>query len=147
MQEESEAVFVHLRALGKRERLADKAGQSLPERVVEAFNMAGLPFAFSGRPVMPCGNHVVVGAPQVGIGSFVSVAFGQSLPQLPTCPLAAVADGTGDNLAGAPALSQPYPMHFSPAAHKRPEFVEFQNVAFLSRQDSEGQLRQASGFF
>ncbi len=74
MQEESEAVFVHGGTFRERERLADKAGQSLPERadkagqslperVVEAFNMAGLPFAFSGRPVMPLRNHALVSAP------------------------------------------------------------------------------------
>lgn len=71
---------MHPRTLGEGECPANKAGQSLAQRVIETLNVTGLPFIFAARPVMPLWDNRVMSAPQVGVSAPGPVAFGQSPP-------------------------------------------------------------------
>ena len=94
---------MHLVALAERERLSREASQSLSQRVVEPFDVVGLTFLFTDRPVMPDRNYGFVGVPEVGVSSSCAVAFGQAAPKDAAGHLASVSDGKSDNLAGAAA--------------------------------------------
>ena len=67
MQEQAQAVVVHLIRLRERERPAHKPRQPLTQNVVEALNMTRLPCTFASWPMLSLRQNFGVGRPKVGI--------------------------------------------------------------------------------
>ena len=81
MEKQQQTGFVHRVRLGKRQRLADKAAQSLPQNIVEPLNVAGLPVTLARRLMLLFGQHLGVGFPEVGEQHTLLIPLGDALPQ------------------------------------------------------------------
>ena len=68
------------------------------------------------------------------------------LPEQEAGLLAPVADGVGDDLTGAAAQRQPYLSLVLASCDERPEFVEFQHISELGRDQRRRERRQLAGF-
>lgn len=89
----------------ERERLSHKPSHALTDDVVEAFNMASLPLTFARGLMLLIRQHLLVGFPKVAVKQAALVPLRNALPQKRTGRFAAVANGIGNNLPGAAALS------------------------------------------
>lgn len=147
MEEQQQIIFMHGVRLRKRERLADKAAQSLSERVVETLNMAGLPIAFARRTMLCFWQHFGVSLPEIREHHTPLVSLGHTLPHQAAGGFNSVADGIGHNLARSPALSKPHPSLVSSVMDERPHLVHLQHVFLLSLDQCLLERWPCRGFF
>ena len=123
---------------------AHQTAGSRPQGAEPTLDVAGLACFFAAAAVDVFGEGGGVSIPEVAASSSTSVAFRQRSPQITGALLAPVTQGPGDDLAGAAAQGHPEPELAGFAAHKAPEFVEFEHVAVFSGQERvhEGGLRR-----
>src|SRR5438067_5304779 len=134
-EEDSQPEFMHIEVLGEGESLAHEPADTLPGRAEEAFGVAGLPSLFGAAAVRACWKHRFIRKPKVAACRSAEVVRRQSSSQPAGALLRAVAEHVGDHLAGASAERDPEPaLAFFLAAHKAPELIEFQHVAFSGGQ-------------
>ncbi len=147
MDEQAQGEFVHLLALGKRERLAHEAAQTLAQGVVPTLDAAGLTRAFAGAAMRALRKHFGVSQPEVAAGGTTAVAGRDTLTQRASAGCRAVTDEVGDHLAGLPTQSDPDPADVEFGAAEAEEFIQFQHVARLGGQKRFAQRRETRGFF
>ena len=147
VDEQQQADLVHLAALTERERLAHEPRQALPQHVVPALQVVGLPALLAAGAVLLLGNHFAVGVPEVGVAQQAPEGGRDTLPQPPAGPLAPVAHGERDDLPGPPTQREPDLPLVGTVRDERPQFVKFQHVAFSRRAQCPAQGRQRPGFF
>jgi hypothetical protein len=138
---------VHEAAFAEGERLTDESCQPLSQRVVEPLDVIGFSFVLVDRPVMPFGNHCKIGFPEVGVGSFITIAFGYPAPEQLAGHFASIAQRVSDYLPRSAAKRQPEPHLIALGRNKRPEFIQFQNIATLRGQNRIRKVRQRRCFF
>ncbi len=103
-------------------------------------NMTRLTVSLAGGLMLAFGQNVGIRRPEIGEQQANLVGIRDTLPQQVTGGFASAANGVGNNLAGAAALSQPNPPLVLAPRHERPEFVHLQHVIGLGR--SEGRRQQ-----
>ncbi len=111
MDEEFEGNRVKLIGLGEREGLTNKACEALPQGVVPALDMRGLPGLLAHGVVVACQGtkDLLLCLPEVTEGRAVAVRGGNPTPQAPTTLLAAVTDEVGHHLPRAATQGYPDP--------------------------------------
>ena len=109
VQEQSQAVVVHLLGFRERKRLPHKPCQTLAQDVVEPLAMTGLARAFAGRSMLLLGQHLGISRPEVGVQEASLVILRDTLPQQAARCFASAADDISDDLACPAALGQPDP--------------------------------------
>jgi hypothetical protein len=111
MDEEFEGNLVKLVGLGERECLADEAREALPQGVVPALDMRGVPrlLAHSLMVAAQGAKDLRVRLLEVAEGGTVAVRGRNPAPQAPTTLLAAVPDEVGHHLPRAPTERYPDP--------------------------------------
>ena len=108
MKKESRTKLMHHVGPGKRQSLADEASQPLSQGVVPALDVSRLTGFFATGSMLFVGDDLVVGLPEIRVAMTRSISSRDRFPQLPTGLLTAVADDTGDHLAGRPAERDPH---------------------------------------
>ena len=132
---------------GKRQRLANISPDTLPERVVPAFDMRRFPRLFADAPMRFTGKHLRVGVPEIAETHASSVRRGNPTPQPSTRAGAPVANHEGDDLARPAAQDHPEPPFPGPLPHKRPNVIEFQHILWGRRCQRRLQRWQGPDFF
>lgn len=87
----------------KRQRLSYQAGKTLPQRVVEALDVVGLPAAFADRRMLIRRQDNRIGFPQVMKAVGGPIGGGNGVPKALASFETAVANGIGDDLTGTTA--------------------------------------------
>ena len=112
--------------LGKRQRVAHQPGHALPQRVVEAFDVIGLPRQLADRCVVRHWNHLriydILSWVKCGV---VTVRLRNLRPQLLGTRVAAIAHVEGDDLAGLGIHGDPHPLLIGFRLHKTGQFIGF----------------------
>ena len=124
---------------GKRQRFANISPDTLPERVVPAFDMRRFPRLFADAPMRFTGKHLRVGVPEIAETHASSVRRGNPTPQPSTRAGAPVANREGDDVACPAAQDHPEPPFPCPRSHKRPDFIQLQHII---REDGGQRLLQ-----
>ena len=128
MQEQPQAIIMHHIVFRERKCPSDKASQSLPQNIIEAFDMAGLAVTFACCSVLLWWQYSGISGPKVRVKETRLILLWDTLPQQLARRFVATADDISHNLACSAALSEPDPAFILAAKDKRPEFVEFQYV-------------------
>ncbi len=110
--------MIHIR-LGKRQGLADKTRQSLPQGIIPTFRVGGLTAFFANAVLFTSIKHLLVGRPEVAEDA-AAIGFWNLIPQTAASFDTAVANHKGDNLPGAATNSGPQPAFLRLFQHKRP---------------------------
>jgi len=118
-------------SFGKRQRFADRATDTLPKRVVPAFDRSGFARRFADAAVRFNRKHGGIGVPEIAETGAGPIVLGNPMPEPPTRPYAVIANDTGDDLARPPTQDRPQPAFPRPLADKRPDFIDFQLVIRL----------------
>ena len=121
---------------GERQSLTDKARQPLSQRVVPTFHVGRLATLFAYATVGGRWDNLLVRLPEITEGQTPFILVRDLVPQAATGLLAAVPDDKSDNLAGTPTNGGPQPAFLTLFQHKRPEFIQFQDIIRLSWQES-----------
>lgn len=103
MNEQAQAVEVHLVAFGKGERFANKAPHALPQSIVPSLHMVGLAAVFANGFMLLVGQHFLIRFPKVTVECGWTITQGNRLPQQAAGLLATVANHEGHDLTGAAA--------------------------------------------
>ena len=139
---------MHLVGFAERHGLTRQPHQSLPQRVVEALDVAGLTVAFAScDDVLLRRQHDSVGFPEVGVDQALLLNIKNTLPELATSRLGAVSDCIRHDLASAAAQGEPHPAFVFAPCDKRPELIAFQAVARLGRSKRGAEFSQLADFF
>ena len=93
MEEEAQTNFMHLLTLGKREGLAHKTRQALPQGVVPALDVVGLSRFFAPRAMLLLGQHGGIAVPKVALQQAAFVSRWNPAPQHATGRFTAVTQG------------------------------------------------------
>ena len=102
MNKEFDGGFVHRVDFGKGQSAPHQARQSLAQRVVEAFDVAGFALSLTGAVLF--GRHnALIGFPEVAVAQAAFVAGRNALPQQPTSLNAARTQSVSHDLTGAAA--------------------------------------------
>ena len=112
--------------LGKRQGFPHKRAESLPQRVVPALAVRGVPVAFAAHWVLGSGQDGSIGIPEVGVTGRRAPRQGNLFPEVPAAFFAAISSTASDNLTSRSAQRYPHPGGPLFGAHKRPELVPFQ---------------------
>ena len=107
MDEKPDGQFVHFFGLGKGERFAREARESLAQGAVESFDVIGLPIAFAARSVLRWRHDGRVCAPVVGVDGQRLPSGRQRRPELARRVLIASAEPVGQNAPRAATKRQP----------------------------------------
>ena len=73
MHEQAQGDFMHPRAFGKGERLANKAAERLTQGTVPAFDMTGLAGFFAAQAMGTSWEDLLVGQPEVAPGRAAAI--------------------------------------------------------------------------
>ena len=147
MNEQAQGNFVHPLALGEGQSLANKASETLTQRVVPTLNAASLARAFASAAAGAPWEHFVVGQPEVAAGGAAAVRGRVALTQSAGTVGRSVAHEVRPGLAGLPTQSNPDPAGVELAAHEAPEFSELEHAARLGGQKRLAQRRETFDFF
>src|SRR5215211_4141141 len=129
---------------GKCQRLTSEASQVLTQGVVPALLMCRLPRVFAHLLVSIDRKHGSISTPEVPEGATATVIRRNGVPQALTGGFTVIAHYPGDNLACAPTQDCPHPAFVPSSRHERPQFIDFQHIFGLSRQQAFPQGRQLS---
>ena len=89
VDESPDSADVIVEFFGEGKRFPHQPRAALPERVVEALDVVGLPRIFADLMQLVSIENRFVGVPEVGVGFCVQVTLGQTLPQTDSPILAA----------------------------------------------------------
>ena len=93
--------------------------------------MIGLSFTFSHALVGLGREDELISIPQITETLTTFITGRDPLPQKLASLLASITNGISNNLAGATAHGYPYPTFLPVFPHKRPHFVDFENILRL----------------
>jgi hypothetical protein len=125
--------------LGGRSRPADIPGQLLAQSPEESFHVGHLTTGLSDLPVAGVARkHWAIGLPEVAEASALTVFLRNPAPEPSTGSGRTVSDHKCHDLPGSPAQSNPQPPFIRPLSDIRPAFIEFKDIAFLSRPEPFG---------
>ena len=93
--------------------------------------MISLPFTFSDALVCIGWENELISVPQITETLATFIIGRNLLPEKLTSLVAAITDGISNNLAGATAHRCPNPAFLPVFQHKRPHFVDFENILRL----------------
>ena len=133
MDEQAQSHGVHAHALGEGEWLAHEASESLAQRVVPAFDVAGLALAFTGAAMGSARKDLVVGQPEVAPRGAAAAVRRDAFTQRTGTLGGTIPDAEGHDLAGLAAERDPDPTCLCLGADKAPTLVQFQHIARLGR--------------
>jgi len=120
----------------ERQRLPHQAADPLPERVVQALDMACLAAFLAYRTLPFRRQHAGVRIPAIaGTDRTLAIHGGQRLPALVRGCFITSSDCDPDHVARVTVTGQPHPRFVACMAHKRPAFVtcDGQPAFFLDR--------------
>ena len=126
MKKEEQTGLVHDHRRGKRQRHADKAGQTLPQRVLPPLHMGGFSGLFAHRRVLLLRDDRLVCRPKVREALSLAVGRWNGLPQPLARLFTPVPHRIGDHLPCLATQGNPHPDLPGLFEHKRPQFVQFQ---------------------
>jgi len=112
--------IVELDIFRKHQRFTDKPRQALPQGVVPAFGMRGLPCFFTHRLVI-FPKNALVGLPKITEGVCRLVGFWDGFPEFAATFGSSAACKPRNGLAGAAAGCRPHPAGIGLALGKRPQ--------------------------
>ena len=129
--------------LGKGQGLADVASQPLTQGVVPAFHVGGLATFLTHTAMRVLGKNLLVGFPEIAEGLTPLVLIRKLVPQALAGFLTTVSDHEGHNLARPATNGCPQPAFSVFFQHERPEFIQFEHIAWLGWQ--QGVLDMGQG--
>ena len=147
MQEQHQAFLVHPFGFAETERLTHKPAQPLTKRVVKALDRVCLAAAFSPRAMLCFGQDRKIRLVKVGINELATILFRHPTPKDATRFCAAIPDSGSNNLTGTKGKDKPYPTLIRLTSHETPEFIRFEAIAFLGRNQGGFEWRKAICFF
>ena len=103
----------------------------MSQSVIPTFHVIGLPFTFSDALVCIGWKNELISVPQITETLATFIIGRDPLPEQLTSLVAAITDGISNNLAGATAHGCPNPAFLPVVQHKRPHFVDFENILRL----------------
>ena len=117
--------------LGKRHCLAYKSSIRLSQSVIPTFHVIGLPFTFSDALVCIGWKDELISLPQITETLATFILSRDPLPEKLTSLVTTITNGISNNLAGTTAHRCPNPAFLPVFQHKRPHFVQFENILRL----------------
>ena len=145
MNEKSQTGFMHTLKLGKGEGFACETTQSLAQGIVPSFHMGRFTGFFSHGSVIR--KDFIISAPKVAVGGTSFVGPWQTLVKFPATIPIPRPNGIGEDLTGASAKSDPNPLGIALAPHKRPQFVQFNDIMAAGRKNRAFERSQRLSFF
>ena len=128
--------------LGKGQGLADVASQPLTQGVVPAFHVGGLATFLTHTAMRLLGKNLLVGFPKIAEGLTHLVLIRNLVPQAAAGFLTTIPDHEGHNLARPATNGCPQPPFSVFFQHERPEFIEFEHIAWLGWQQGVLEMGQ-----
>ena len=151
MEKELQTSIVHHPRFGERERFADKASQTLSERVIPAFHMSGFTGFLSGSRVLVFWDHCLVRGPEIGETVSAAIREGKRFPQAMAGLFTSISHRVSHDLPRLAAQRDPDPGLVRLFPHKRPQLIQFQHVRIpivgIGLDQRFAQSWQLSGFF
>ncbi len=89
----------------------------------------------------------IISAPKVAVGGTSFVGPWQTLVKFPATIPIPRPNGIGEDLTGASAKSDPNPLGIALAPHKRPQFVQFNDIMAAGRKNRAFERSQRLSFF
>ncbi len=136
---------MHTLKLGKGEGFACETTQSLAQGIVPSFHMGRFTGFFSHGSVMR--KDFIISGPKVAVGGTSFVGPWQALVKFPATIPIPRPNGIGEDLTGASAKSDPNPLGIALAPHKRPQFVQFNDIMAAGRKNRAFERSQRLSFF
>lgn len=106
----------------------------MSQSVIPAFHVIGLSFTFSDALVCIWWKDELISLPEITETLTTFITDRDALPEKLTSLVAAITDGISNDLACATTHRGPNPTFLPVFQHKRPHFVDFENILRLSRQ-------------
>ena len=151
MKKEEQTRLVHKLGLRKRQRHADKTGQTLPQRIIPALHVSGLSRLFAHCCVLLLRDHRRVCCPEVRKAMPLAVGGWNALPQTQTGLFAPIAQRIGDHLTRLAAQGDPHPGLVGFFEPERPQFIQFQDggsgILWIGDHQSRAEGGKLSYFF
>src|SRR5215210_5663784 len=120
----------------------------LAGRAEEALGMSSFASCLGTEPVRACWKGRLIRKPLIAARGATKIVRRQTFAQPAGALLRAIPKHVGNHLAGSAAKSNPEPAFaFLLAAHKAPEFIEFEHIAFLGGQKCFVKPRQRCRLF
>jgi hypothetical protein len=115
--------------LGERQRFADETGQTLSQRVVEAFDVMGFPALFRNRLVPLRRDHAFVGLILIGVKpGLLAIRHRDLSPQLLSALPPTIPHVEGYNLMGFGVHGHPDPWLVGSLLYGAPHLIGFSLV-------------------
>ncbi len=125
MEKEKQADLVPDLGLRKRQRHADKTGQTLPQGVIPALHMGSFSRFFAHRRVLLLRDDRSIDFQKIRKAMALAILRRNGLPQPLARLFAPIPNGISDHLSRLAAEGNPNPRVVGFFEHKRPEFIQF----------------------